>query len=166
MIPFNDVQAQLASLDPRFYFMGVSEVKKLARTLEPQEKILECMKVWHKGRATLLCATDQKIVCLDVRSVGYSVPNISYHEVKNVFLKKNAIMKTIHIHTQNGIVQFKVWRMHHATNLKRSIDKHLEGLKNKHSITSTAKKIIKPTTYKARNWRSLVKKVGAASMAR
>lgn len=165
MVTFNEVQAQLVELDPRFRFMGISEVRKLARLLEPREKILECMKGWHKGRATLLCATDKKIICIDIRSVEHELPHITYTDIEKVYLRKRGIAKSVYIRTKSSVIEFMLLRKKNAVALKVSIERHVVYMNNTYMLEETIVRKVEPTQYTMRNWRSLAKKVGAASIA-
>lgn len=164
MVAINEVQAQLVALSREFNFVGINEVRKLARMLEPDEKILQCIKGWHKNRSALLCATDKKIVCIDVRSVRHILTQVDYSDITSIARQQKPFAQSIFIHTSLGIVQFMMWRKRHADQLHLALNRHIQYLKNSHpsAIRIIAKKDRHPRP--AHTWRSLVKRVGATSM--
>lgn len=164
MVAFNEVQAQLVSLDPRFRYVGINEVRKIARTLEPGEKILECMKGWHKGRSTLLCVTDKKIVCIDVRSMHQVSPEIRYPDITDIQLMQNGVVKSVHIHTIRGIVRFILWRKRHAEALRSVINRHVLYLRQKDAYNNRLVSRRGKSLPAVRAWRSLARRVGSISI--
>lgn len=164
MVTFNEIQAQLVALDPRFRFMGISEVRKLARLLDPNEQIFECMKGWHKGRATLLCATDKKILYIDVRSVERTLPHIEYSNIKKIYLHQSGMLKSVFIHTNAEVVEFMVLRKKNAKALKVTIERHITYINNALAFSGRLDTKAAPTRHTYKTWRSLVKKMGSASI--
>ena len=166
MVAFNEVQAQLVSLNPRFKFVGVNEVRKIARLLEPNEKILECMKGWHKGRSTLLCVTDKKIARIDIRSSNQVLPHIDFIDITDIQLMQNGVTRSVHIHTVRGIVRFMMWRKRHAESLHSVISRHFQYLHQLNTynnrIASRRRSSNLPTV---RAWRSLARHVGSISIS-
>ena len=125
MVSFNEVQAQLVKLDSKLGFIGINEVRKIARSIEPNEIILDCLKGWHKGRSTLLCLTDKKIEWIDVRRANHNSVRINFLDITKIQLKQNGVVKSIHIHTLAGITNFTLWQKQKANRLHALLTDHI-----------------------------------------
>jgi hypothetical protein len=124
------------------------------------------MKGRHKGRATLLCATDKKIIYIDVRSAHKTLPHTDYTDINIIQIQQKSFSSSLHIHTTNGVIDFMLWRKKHAEYLKSSLERHATYVKDADELLGTASRSkSSQDPYRLRNWRTLVKKVGAASIA-
>jgi len=165
MVAFNDVQAQLVNLRSKDGFLGVHEVRKIAFLLDPDEKILLCKKGWVNKKSTILCVTDKKIAYIDVRSRNYVVGKIDFSEITTVLHTVGKVSKTVRIYTQDAALYFVVWRQRDAKELHSIVDRHLRYLTDYVNSTRTVRGTITPVR-DLQSWRSLVKRVGATSVAR
>ena len=166
MVTFNEVQAQLMSINKRSRTLNVQEVKQIASILEENEQIMACLKGWHKGSVALLCATDKRVLLLDNGNMQAPLQVIEYHNVVRLQQSTTGWMCNFAVVSKDQKHEFKVWGMKRARDLHQFMHRHilyLQKLSLENALLADVPKITAKPAYTGKSWRALMRKMGNAA---
>ena len=129
MVSFNEIQAQLMSLDNHFRFIGIAELKQLACALQPGEQIMDCLKGWHEGAVSVLCATDRRLIIVDKKTSKTSVREIPYAGVEQVHHIDRGWSSVIRVYVPGAMFEFVSWHIKRLKHFHLFLKRHINYVK-------------------------------------
>lgn len=170
MVSFNEVQAQLISLNNHFRFIGIAELKQLSIALQPGEQIMDCLKGWHNGTVSVLCATDQRLIFVDKTTTKNSVREISYDLVEKLHHIDRGWSSVLRLYVPGSMFEFVSWHIKRLKHLHLFIDRHVSYMKEQaESAQELVDKIRFQTSIRpaetSRNWAVFAKRIGNSSLS-
>ncbi len=180
MVEFNNVQAQLMRLPHHSRTSGlcIQEVKKLAHVLEAEERIVTCLKAWHKGTMSLICATSSRLIILSTNDDSKPIHAVGYDEVTAMHHGNSGWFKILELHTHEHKFSFRLWRfkradalwkMHEFIRLSAQVDSTTsrrpvtDRLFAKAAFVYPAMINRRVSTKSVNSWHKFIRKVGNAA---
>lgn len=130
MVSFNNVQAQLVKTNSQSTTINVEDVKSLAHILEDSEQIVTCLKGTLNDRPALLCATDIRLLLVDVKSKSSTIREVAYETINDMTHHEKTWSSYIAIITDDSRYQFRSWRKRQSKDAHAYIVRHISYVKN------------------------------------
>ena len=170
MVSFNEVQAQLISLNNHFRFIGIAELKQLACALQPGEEIMDCLKGWHNGTVSVLCATDRRMIIVDKNTTKHRIQEIDYASVSEIHHIDRGLSSLLRVVVTDKSYEFISWHMKRLKQLHTFVNRHLEYVKEQaeaaqeHVDKMRFQTKLRPANT-SRNWAVFAKRLGTSSLS-
>ncbi len=123
MVHFNDIHTQLMRSKSQIRYVGVEEVRKLSRIIEPEEQIMALIKGWHSGTLTIMCATDRRILLLPA-SKEKTHDELSYSDIHTVSRHEKPVGMQLVIETSTLVYAFRTWHKKFLVDMHQFIERH------------------------------------------
>jgi len=169
MVSFNEVQAQLITLNGSFRYIGIAELQQLACALQPGELIMDCLKGWHGGTLSVLCATDRRMVIVDKNTTKSRCQEIHYSSIEEIHHLAKVWTSTILVTTSGDKYEFLSWHVKRLKTLHVFIKRHMEYVKEQ---SEAAQELVDNVRFQSnirpartsRNWAVFAQRIGATSV--
>jgi hypothetical protein len=123
MVNFNDIHTQLMRSKSQIKFVGVEEVRKLSRIIEPEEQIMALIKGWHSGALTIMCATDRRIILLPMsRTTEHH--EVSYADITTVARHEKPVGMQLVLETSTMVYVLRTWHKKYLVDMHQFIERH------------------------------------------
>ena len=126
MISFNEAHVQLMQAKAQVKFVGVAEVKQLAKLLDPQEEVLASVKCWHNKSVALVCVTTKRLLVIDTSRGKKRITSALHKDIAHVQHQAHYYYQSIAVHIQNDSLLFYAWRKKYANELVEKLVQHVE----------------------------------------
>ena len=123
MVHFNDIHTQLMRSKSQIKFVGVEEVRKLSRIIEPEEQIMALIKGWHSGALTIMCATDKRIILLPL-SRATTHDEVSYTDITTVARHEKPVGMQLVLETNTMVYMLRTWHKKYLVDMHQFIERH------------------------------------------
>jgi hypothetical protein len=123
MVHFNDIHTQLMRSKSQIKFVGVEEVRKLSRIIEPEEQIMALIKGWHSGSLTIMCATDRRIILLPMSRTTEHY-EVSYTDITTVARHEKPVGMQLVLETNTMVYMLRTWHKKYIVDMHQFIERH------------------------------------------
>jgi hypothetical protein len=170
MIGFNEVQARLMGLNNHFRFIGIAELKQLARALEPGEQIIDCLKGWHRGAVSVLCATEKRLIIVDKNTTKDAVREIDYVTIDEFHHIDKGWSSTLRMKNGAKGHEFVSWHIKRLKQIHTTVTRHIAYVKSRAQAESElVDKVAFETNIRpantSRNWAVFAQRIGNSSLS-
>lgn len=170
MVSFNEVQAQLISLNNHFRFIGIGELKQLACALQPGEQIMDCLKGWHNGQVSVLCATDQRLIIVDKNTTKNRFQVIDYVGIEDITHVDKGWSSLIRVRVPGKVYEFVSWHIKRLKHLHSFMMRHIQYVRDQ---AEGAQELVDKLRFEtnirpgstSRNWAIFAKRIGNSSLS-
>lgn len=124
MVSFNETHLQLMHSKSQLRFVGVSEVRQLSRILQSSEEIMSCVKGWHQGNLSLMCATSERILILPMNQQKPTIIQVFYDQIISLKTTEKALHKQVILSLANETIVFSSWRKKYVKDMYNLAKRH------------------------------------------
>jgi len=129
MVSIRTIDEQLKQAGHPIGAWGRSEVKELCNILLPGEIITDCVNGHYFNGFALLCATNQRIILVDVKPMFMTVEDIRYDMIAEIDYSHRLLDSSIKIFTPTKKLDFTSWSITRLRRLAMDSQKHVLAIR-------------------------------------
>ena len=129
MVSLNIIDEQLRQTGHRIGLWGRSEIRELCNILLPGEEITDCVNGHYFNGFALLCATNQRIILVDVKPMFMTLEDIRYDMIAGIDYSHRLFDSTVKIFTPTKKLYFTSWNVTRLRRLAMNSQKHVLAIR-------------------------------------
>ena len=129
MVSIHTVDDQLRRTGHKIGLWGRSEVRELCNILLPGEHINDCVHGHYVNGFAMICATNQRIILVDVKPMFLTVEDIRYDMISEIDYSHGLLNATVKVFTPTKSLEFTSWNITRLRRLTTNSQQHVFAIR-------------------------------------
>lgn len=103
------IEEQLRRIGCYYKWWGRSEIRELAKILQPHEIIAQCVNGYYEGGFAMLCVTDHRLLLVDHKPMMLTLEDVRFDMIAEVDYSSRLLDGTLTVITPTHKLRFTSW---------------------------------------------------------